>query len=116
MTACECTEHAETFWTLVTDLAHWELELFIMLVFDVIIGMIAWPFVRKHWVHHLAHDKAHPETTPTPGIGKYDPKFGARTTSSPQVARFQEDGHENETVLDFINRGGIGRSGPVRRT
>ena len=38
-------EH-ETFWTLATDIAHWEFELFLMLIFDVIIGLILWPVVR----------------------------------------------------------------------
>lgn len=57
-----CAEHAETFWTLVTSAAHWELELFIMVVFDGIVGAIALPFLKRHWAHHVAHDKAHPET------------------------------------------------------
>jgi hypothetical protein len=28
-----------------------------MLVFDGIVGAVAWPFVKKHWDHHLARDK-----------------------------------------------------------
>lgn len=49
----------ETFWTLFHNLAHWEFELFLMLIFDVIIGMIAWPFIKKHWNHHTTHDEIH---------------------------------------------------------
>lgn len=61
MDPCACQEHAETFWTLVSNAAHWELELFIMLVFDVIIGALAWPFIKKHWRHHVKHDDIHKE-------------------------------------------------------
>lgn len=62
MNACQCVEHAETFWTLAGDLAHWEFELFLMVLVDGIALGVAWPFARKHWRHHVAHDSAHPET------------------------------------------------------
>jgi hypothetical protein len=48
---------SETFWTLLRDPAHWEFEGFLMLVFDVLIAGIAWPFLRKHWQHHLDRDR-----------------------------------------------------------
>jgi hypothetical protein len=47
----------ETFWTLLRDPAHWEFELFLIAVFDVLIAGILWPFVRVHWRHHIARDK-----------------------------------------------------------
>jgi hypothetical protein len=51
----------ETFWTLLRDSAHWEFELLVgfieMLVFDVIIGLILWPIIKRHWDHHLARDQ-----------------------------------------------------------
>ena len=48
----------ETFWTLLRDAAHWEFEIFLMVVFDGVVGALLWPFLRKHWKHHVAHDKA----------------------------------------------------------
>jgi len=47
----------ETFWTLLRSAGHWEFELFLMMLFDGVIGCIAWPFVKKHWRHHLERDK-----------------------------------------------------------
>ena len=47
----------ETFWTLLHNKAHWEFEGFLMILFDLIIGGIAWPFVKKHWRHHLERDR-----------------------------------------------------------
>jgi hypothetical protein len=46
----------ETFWTLLQDPAHWEFELFLMVVFDLLIGALLWPYIKKHWVHHLDRD------------------------------------------------------------
>jgi hypothetical protein len=48
----------ETFWTLLQDPAHWEFELFLMLVFDGMIFGLLFPFVRLHWQHHVRHDEA----------------------------------------------------------
>ena len=47
----------ETFWTLLHNAAHWEFEIFLMLLFDGIIAGVCAPFVRKHWQHHVAHDQ-----------------------------------------------------------
>lgn len=51
----------ETFWTLFHDKAHWEFELFVgfveMIAFDVIVGLLLYPWIKKHWNHHLARDK-----------------------------------------------------------
>lgn len=48
----------ETFWTLLRDSAHWEFEIFLMILMDGVILGILWPFLRKHWNHHVAHDRA----------------------------------------------------------
>ena len=55
----------ETFWTLLRDSAHWEFELFLQLVFDVVIAGLLWPLVRKHWRHHIARDHAEAEVQGT---------------------------------------------------
>jgi hypothetical protein len=47
----------ETFWTLLHNAAHWEFEIFLMLVFDGVIGALAWPFIKKHWKHHIERDE-----------------------------------------------------------
>ena len=47
----------ETFWTLLHDKAHWEFEIFLMVIFDLIVGGVAWPVVKKHWQHHVDRDK-----------------------------------------------------------
>ena len=46
----------DTFWTLLHDKAHWEFEIFLMLVFDLILGGLLWPFVKKHWKYHIERD------------------------------------------------------------
>lgn len=40
---------AETYWELMSDPAHWLFELTLIVIFDIIIGAIAWPFV-KNWI------------------------------------------------------------------
>jgi hypothetical protein len=47
----------ETFWTLLHNAAHWEFELFLMVLFDLVLGAFIWPLVKKHWKHHLERDK-----------------------------------------------------------
>jgi len=39
---------AESFWALLRDPAHWYFELFLMLLFDVLIGALVWPAIRRH--------------------------------------------------------------------
>ena len=48
-------EH-ETFWTLIKDSAHWEFELFLIFIFDILIGLLIWPAIR-HLIkdHKLIH-------------------------------------------------------------
>jgi hypothetical protein len=51
---------AETFTTLIKDLAHWEFELTVSVVFMMIEGLFFWPIIRKlrklHR-HHQVDDK-----------------------------------------------------------
>jgi hypothetical protein len=47
----------ETFWTLLHDPAHWEFEIFLMVIFDGVIGAALLPWIKKHWNHHIARDK-----------------------------------------------------------
>ena len=42
----------ETFFDLVKDPAHWEFEILLIIIFDVIIGLVIWPFIQKALVHH----------------------------------------------------------------
>jgi len=49
-------EH-ETFFTLIKDLAHWEFELFLIFIFDVLIGLIIWPYIRRFLTHHDSDDE-----------------------------------------------------------
>ena len=51
------TPETETFWSLLHDVAHWEFEIFLMLLFDGFIGALLWPFIKKHITHHLERDK-----------------------------------------------------------
>jgi hypothetical protein len=46
----------ETFWTLVCSAAHWELELLIVFIVDVLIGLILWPIIRSKALHHQSDD------------------------------------------------------------
>lgn len=61
MDPCACSDHAETYWALLTSLPHWGLEITIMIVFDGLVGALAWPFVKRHWRHHVKHDDIHKE-------------------------------------------------------
>ena len=47
----------ETFWTLLHSSAHWELEIFLTILQDVVLGLIVWPFVSKHLRHHFERDE-----------------------------------------------------------
>ena len=48
-------EH-ETFWTLLRDLPHWEFELFLIFIFDVLIGLLIWPTLKQWFKHHKEDD------------------------------------------------------------
>jgi hypothetical protein len=47
----------ETFWTLLSDPAHWCFELFLILLFDVVLGLFIWPLIKRGLNHHTADDK-----------------------------------------------------------
>ena len=47
----------ETLMDLLRDRAHWEFELILMVIFDGLIGLIIWPFIKKHVQHHLDRDR-----------------------------------------------------------
>lgn len=47
----------ETFGDLIANAAHWEFEIFLMLLFDGLIAGLLYPFVRKHYDHHIARDE-----------------------------------------------------------
>lgn len=51
-------EH-ETFLSLLGDAAHWEFEIFVTIVFDMIVVGMMWPFIKKHWQHHIESDEMH---------------------------------------------------------
>ncbi len=48
-------EH-ETFWTLLQNASHWEFELFLMFIFDVVIGLFLWPRIKRWKRHHTGDD------------------------------------------------------------
>lgn len=50
---------AETYWELMKDPAHWLFELTLIVIFDVIIGAIAWPFIKRWIKEHDRKKHAH---------------------------------------------------------
>ena len=42
----------ESFFDLVRDPAHWYFELLLIIIFDVVIGLLIWPFVQRALIHH----------------------------------------------------------------
>lgn len=47
---------SETYWELMRNVDHWLFELTLIFIFDVMIGMLAYPLFRK-WL--AAHDRRH---------------------------------------------------------
>ncbi|MDO8424001.1 MAG: hypothetical protein Q7S54_00125 [bacterium] len=47
----------ETFLTLVQDKAHWQFELFLIALFDGVIGLVLWPWIKKFIIHHKSDDE-----------------------------------------------------------
>jgi hypothetical protein len=54
-TLTKMIEH-ETFFSLLQDLAHWEFELTLQVIFDGFIGLLLWPWFRKKVLHHRSDD------------------------------------------------------------
>ena len=86
----------ETFWTLLQDRAHWEFELFLMLLFDGVVGCVLFPFVRKHWRHHVDRDAREQNKTRwrVVGIAPMAERLGlvapANSPKWPRSGRFYE--------------------------
>jgi hypothetical protein len=53
---------SETFWSLLHDPAHWTFEVFLMVVFDGLIGALLWPHIKR-WLkqHHHQEEAEHGE-------------------------------------------------------
>lgn len=49
----------EDFWFLLHNLAHWEFELFLMFIFDVVLGLLLIPFGRRWLKKHDEKKHAH---------------------------------------------------------
>jgi hypothetical protein len=49
-------EH-ETFFTLLKDPAHWLFEIFLIFIFDGIIGLLIWPRCKRFFRHHASDDQ-----------------------------------------------------------
>lgn len=49
-------EH-ETFLTLLKDSAHWQFEIFLIILFDGLVGLILWPTIQKFLLHHKSDDE-----------------------------------------------------------
>ena len=47
----------ETFFTLLKDPAHWQFEIFLIILFDLIIGILLWPYFKKFVLHHKSDDE-----------------------------------------------------------
>lgn len=48
-------EH-ETFWSLLCSGPHWLFELFLMVLFDGVIGLVLWPCFLRYALHHKSDD------------------------------------------------------------
>jgi hypothetical protein len=47
----------ETFLTLLKDPAHWEFEIFLIVLFDGLLGLIIWPKIKNFMKHYQSDDK-----------------------------------------------------------
>lgn len=78
----------DTFSSLLRDRAHWEFELLVgfleMLVFDGVVLGLCWPFIRKHWQHHVDRDQldANPMLWTNQYLHPFDIPAGAIITNA----------------------------------
>lgn len=49
----------ESFIGLLQDAAHWEFEVFLILLFDVLLGAIMWPVVKRHIHRDVGQAEGH---------------------------------------------------------
>jgi hypothetical protein len=47
----------ETFLDLLKNAAHWEFELFLIVLFDLLIGVLVWPWIKRSILHHKSDDQ-----------------------------------------------------------
>jgi hypothetical protein len=73
-------EH-ETFFTLICDLAHWEFELFILVICDVFIGALLWPQLKRWTKHHKSDDQQLADLQEQ--VAEIQRKLGIEPTHSP---------------------------------
>jgi hypothetical protein len=52
-----CQEAPETFLSLLSNAAHWEFEIFLMLLIDGLILGIAMPILKRRWTAHNEQHK-----------------------------------------------------------
>lgn len=50
---------SETYIELLKDPAHWAFEITLIVIFDVLLGMVLWPFAKKWLKNHDARKHAH---------------------------------------------------------
>jgi len=76
----------ETFWSLLHDKAHWEFECFLMLIdnlLGIFVGGLIWRgWLKKHWDHHVHHDKIHSTKTDPLSVGSATEKHVHKTATS----------------------------------
>lgn len=47
---------SETFFTLLTNLSHWEFEVLVSVVFAIVEGAVVWPLYKRWSKHHKGDD------------------------------------------------------------
>lgn len=50
---------AETYWELMRDPAHWLFEITLIVIFDLLIGALLWPFIKRWIAEHDRKKHAH---------------------------------------------------------
>jgi hypothetical protein len=109
----------ESFGELVRSPGHWEFEIFLMVLFDGLIAGLVFPFVRKHWKHHIARDQAEaadggyvffssspdddPEKWPDPGVERCMECLSPVQRLDNRVASCGQCGTTNPMTFGFEN-------------